>query len=170
MARFLVLPVLVLLAVLAGCGDRSGVSAPGMAQSSASASGTWVLDTKALEASMRAGLEAAMKADASASALPPEAMEQALAGEIEKLKGASMELVIKDDKTWSAQSKGMGPGDGTASGTWTIAGKAITLVTTMQDGKAREQQDSMSGTWEGDTIRVSIPDAEMPVEMVLRRK
>jgi len=73
---------------------------------------------------------------------------------------------LNADGTASMSMSAMGNTE-TSSGTWTMAGKAITIVA----APAGETPETIMGTVSGDTIALRPPeDQNMPFDMVFKRK
>ena len=114
--------------------------------------GTYVLDKEAIKVAARAEME---KSDDEAGQIGG---EMAL-GMIDAM---NMTITLNADGTAEGSISMMGQTD-KATGTWTLDGDKIS-VTMAGEG---ESPQTMSGTWNGDTIELS--DGEQPYPIVLKK-
>jgi hypothetical protein len=80
----------------------------------------------------------------------------------------AMTLTLKPDGTFDVEGK-MGA-KFTASGTWKREGKNLTITSSVENGKAREQPETTALVYEDGEIRMTKAAAASPVDLVLRRK
>lgn len=151
------LTLLVLAVALTGCGNDSGGS---------SIVGTYSLDASAFLAQMQQMMEKEM--GEMLAAMPEEQVEKMKAEMLEESRGTKVDMEIKADNTWTGTAITKGKTEVT-SGTWSRDGDTIAFTSTHEDGKKKDKPDVMTGTIEGDSIRVR-PDEDMPFDMVLKRK
>lgn len=85
----------------------------------------------------------------------------------EMLKPLAATLVLKEDGTFTIRGN-MGAAF-EASGTWTLAGKDLTLTSTRENGKDRKTPEVNKVVLEGDTITFPKDPKSQPFAMVLRR-
>lgn len=85
----------------------------------------------------------------------------------EMLKPLAATLVLKEDGTFTIRGN-MGAAF-EASGTWTLAGKDLTLTSTRENGKDRKTPEINKVVLEGDTITFPKDPKSQPFAMVLRR-
>lgn len=132
--------------MLQGCGD-SAVS---------KAAGTYELDTAAMRTSMQAEIDK-------------------IEDQMEKM-GASMMLGMIGEMSITITLNADGTANGVmvmageedpATGSWTLEGNAISITMTPEGESTAE---TMTGTFEGDTIRLDAPGEEMPFQMIFKRK
>jgi hypothetical protein len=133
------------ISMLQGCGESA----------TARAAGTYELDTTAMKAAVQAEIDSM-----------EDEMEKMAAGMmLGMLDGMSMTLTLNEDGTASGVVVMNGEED-PATGTWTLDGDSISITMESEDTAAEE----MTGTLEGDTIRLSNPGDEMPFDMVFNRR
>lgn len=147
-----ILPILGLFAVLpilAACGGDKPSSA-------SSPAGTYLI---VKDQALTDGLKAVASSDSP---------ELGAAKVEEMLKALEMTLILKSDGTF-AVSGNMGA-KFEASGTWTLAGKELTLTATHENGKARKEPEVNKLVYDGTTIRMPKDPKSQPFDMVLRRK
>lgn len=80
----------------------------------------------------------------------------------------SMELTLKSDGTFSVEGS-MGE-KFTASGSWTLKGKDLTITSSVENGKKREKPETTALVYENGEIRMPKEKNAAPVDLVLRKK
>ncbi len=143
---FALLCCVAITSLLQGCGD-SGV---------AKAAGTYELDTAAMRTAMQAEIDKIED--------PMERMGASMM--LGMLGEMSMTITLNADGTASGVVVIAGEED-PATGNWTLTGNNISIT---MGSEGESNPETMSGTYEGDTIRLDAPGDEMPVQMVLKRK
>ena len=122
------------------------------------ASGTYDLDTAALEVAMTEKLKGE-----SGGMMPPGAEEK-----IREMVGAmTITLVLSDDGTFAFNGV-MGPEKMDARGTWKVEGDEIITTTTHEDGKKMSKPETNSDGYEDG--KITLIGEEIPFPMVLIRK
>jgi len=138
---------LLIASMLQGCGDSG----------TAKVAGTYELDKTAMKAAMQAeidGIEDDMEKMGAAMML----------GMIDMM---SITITLNEDGSANGLMV-MGGDEDPATGSWTLNGKAIS-ITLAPEGDSNPE--TMSGTFDGDTIRLDAPEEEeMPFQMVFTRK
>ncbi len=134
---------------LAACGGDSG----GVA-------GTYEIDKTALEKMAIEGAKEKAKVD--------ELPEAALAMIKQGLKDMKATLVIKSDGTWAGSAAMPGKPKEEGSGTWTMDGDKLTMVTTMKDGKpaTEEEEDDVATYKDGALLMTDSKDPSIVIRMV----
>lgn len=143
-------------AVVGGCGDSkdSGDGARTPAAATLNAAGTYSLDKEAVKAAMQAEIDKIED--------PMEKMGASMMlGMIDMM---SITITLNEDGT-ATGTMAMGGDEDPASGSWTLDGNVIS-ITMASEGDSPE---TMTGTFDGDTIRLSDADDEMPFQMVFKR-
>ena len=137
------------VSLLQGCSES--VSAE------ARVAGTYELDAAAVKAAMQAEIDQ----------IEDEMEKMGASMMMGMIDSMSITLTLNEDGTANGEMSMMGEAT-PASGTWTIDGDNIT-VTMAAEGDAPE---AMSGTVDGDTIRLSADDenADMPFDLVFVRQ
>ncbi len=136
--------------LLQGCGDSG----------TAKAVGTYELDTAAMKTAMLAEIENT----------EDENEKMALGSMLGIIDATSMTITLNEDGTASVVMSGpMAVDDDEEhdSGTWTLTDQDISITMTSEGDDTSE---TITGTLEGDTIRLSSPDDEMPFDMVFNRR
>lgn len=139
-------PAVLVLATLLGC---SGNAATG-------ASGSYQLETDGFAESMADIFIEQGK-------VPADARPQAIAA----LEGATMDVDLATDGTFTFSQKIAGDKH-VYTGTWTETGSAVTLNQTHDNGE--EIEDEMSGTLDGDALRMTYTSEGHTLKFLLRRK
>lgn len=146
---FLSLSVLC-LAWLAGCGSSMG-----------SVAGTYELDKEKIKAAAQEEIE--KQKDSEDNTGMGGFGAAMVLGMIETM---NITMTLNDDGTATMVADMMGQKD-TATGTWTLNGKNIS-ITAKPEG---EPEETMTGTVDGDTITLKGEhDDDMPFDMVFRKK
>lgn len=143
---FALLCCVAITSLLQGCGDSG----------TAKAAGTYELDTAAMRTSLQAELDKIED--------PMERMGASMM--LGMLSEMSMTITLNADGTASGVVVMAGEED-PATGNWTLTGNNISIT---MGSEGESNPETMSGTYEGDTIRLDAPGDEMPVQMVLKRK
>ena len=100
---------------------------------------------------------------------PAEGRALAMKKAKDQMKGLTYDVEFKADKTWTGHGAGMGDSH-KVSGTWSLEGDQLTIVTTTKNEKPATGDDAkpFKATLKGDTI-TGKPEANGPV-VVLKRK
>jgi len=133
-----------LTSMLQGCGDSS----------EASAAGTYSLD--------KAAMKTALQAEIDSIEDPMEKMGASMMlGMIDEM---SMTLSLNQDGTASGVFV-MADEEENVYGNWTLTGSNISISLAPEG----DTPETMAGTFNGDTIRLSDPDDDTPFQMVFKR-
>ena len=154
MIRFTILTLALLcsafaVSLLQGCSEA--------ALSESSVPGTYALDTDAMKAAMQAEIDQ----------IEDEMARGVASMALKRFDRMSATVTLNEDGTAnSEESRGGEPT--LATGTWTLDGDTITITMAAEGGEPR----SMSGSIDGDTMRLSADDenADMPFELVFIRQ
>jgi len=134
-----------LTSMLQGCGDSS----------EASAAGTYELD--------KAAMKTALQAEIDSIEDPMEKMGASIM--LDMIDAMSITLTLNQDGTASGVFL-MGEDEDRASGNWTLTGSDISIALASEEGDTPE---TMAGTFNDDTIRLSDPDEDSPFQMIFTR-
>lgn len=129
-----------------------------------SVAGSWILDSGATSTAMEAALEAQMKGKTGPEA---EMGKTVLNGIKEAMKKMRSEMDIAADGTFTIHNDTPDGKHQHIHGKWTLQGNTISFT-----GKAEDQdkEETHSGTWDGDVLRVEQNEGGQKMTMVFRRK
>lgn len=135
------------VSLLQGCGEQ--------ASAESRVAGTYELDTDAAKAAMQAEIDQ----------MEDEMEKMGATMMLGMIDSISMTLTLNEDGTANGEMTRDGEPN-PATGTWTLDGDSITISMAAEG----DEPDAMSGTVDGDTIRMSGDDAEMPFDLVFVRQ
>jgi hypothetical protein len=166
MRQTLLLTLVVTSALLVGCGNDSGGGAAGVISGSGVA-GTYVLDAEDMLEKMQKMMMEQM--GDMVKQMPPEQLEEMKKEMAKNAQSMNVEMSVKADNTWTGTAKMGGDKKETSSGTWSKSGDTITFTLTHEDGKEKDEPESIKGVLVDGGIKLK-PEKDMPFDIVLRRK
>ena len=137
---------------------------PGIDPAILEVAGRYEIDIDALVEAMVAAMQ-----EESGGELPPEFLDMFVEQFRSQLEDSSLVFEFKVDLPWSVQGTMAGE-EQDAGGTWSREGDELTLEQTFENGEAKEEPETMKGTFENGVIEL-IPDEEagVPFAIVLRK-
>jgi len=100
--------------------------------------------------------------------MPPEQVEQMKKEMLDGMKDAKVDLEIKDDGTFMVTALMQGEDPDITSGTWTQEGDVITFVEAEENGKPKEDGQTIKATYKDGQLMLK-PDEEMPFDIIMKK-